>query len=220
MPAFKKIVCFLETAALAFFISLLVYDIFIKNCFLPADSKPVYKITQHSLEFPVRIIHKQPSSKYLSLVSFDASNWAKRIGYNSWRFQECLDAISIFKAKLPLEIVNKFILSRHINWWAPAKKTVVFIEYKSRAGRDILLPVNNILKNRGQMSLEKIMFLGLGLFEYAAESSMAVGKRAVKNPCAFLDKYLSLEPAGKFSRQAVEGMLKARQIKIIIKSNE
>ena len=70
------------------------------------------------------------------------------------------------------------------------------------------------------MSLEKIMFLGLGLFEYAAKSSMAVGKRAVKNPCVFLSKYFSLGPTGKFSWQAVESMLKARQIKIIIKSNE
>ncbi len=219
MPGLKKISRFLEGVILLSLIFLLAESIFLRPGRGILSPAPVYKMGSNYLEFPMKISHL-PARGVLSLVSFDVYNWAERAGYNPGKFQKCLDKISIFKSALPLETINQFILSRNINWWSGSSRSRVFIRYKSPQGKSIVAAADKLLKIPQKLSLEKLMFLGLGMFEFSIENSVSSSNLKLVNPCVFLRSYFSCAGQRKFSSEAVKNIVRGRNVELILKSDE
>lgn len=119
------------------------------------------EITPNKISFEA-VINRR-ARKVSNLVSLDAQGWCQDLGiWDKELFQNSLDKNSLFLTGVDLRIIQNWILRNKINWYSvPFQGDIILILETKDLHKE--LELKDLIKNAGDLSLEDIMFLGLGI---------------------------------------------------------
>ena len=202
---------FIELLLLVIFISFFLLKIFIPSVI----SQQLRNYPGHCQVSSGKIIFEAVVSDsregICNLISLDVKTWCQGLkAWDSSTFQKALDKRSLFLSGLDVRSLQEWIIKSGIDWYSlPFKGKVFFII----EGKDFHKEIDCrlLLKNMEDFSLEKLIFLGLGLdtsFQETRDKDKAI------SPFLFLDRVMDKDLDVDFKQNLF--LKRGRKVKIAI----
>lgn len=151
----------LELVLLILAISFLTIHIFSPGRIAFRKFPQTVEITKDKISFQAVINTRH--EKVSNLISLDTQGWCEDLGiWDKELFQKTLDKNSFLVTGVDLRIVRRWILSNKINWYsAPFQVNIILVLDTKQGPKELKL--KDLVENEQVLSLEDIMFLGLGI---------------------------------------------------------
>lgn len=138
------------------------------------------------------ILNNNPR-EVLTLISLDTRAWSGSLGtWDSVVFQKALDSSSLFLSGLDLGVFREWIINNNIDYYSRPFPGRIYFVFEGEGRNEI--DYRNLVKNYKDLSLENIMFIGLGLDGFL-QTHQPQDKEFIE-PDTFLKSYFRGEPPG------------------------
>lgn len=129
----------------------------------------------------------------LTLISLDTRAWSRSLGiWDSGVFQKALDSSSLFLSGLDLGVFREWIINNNIDYYSRPFPGRIYFVFEKEGRNEI--DYRNLVKNYKNLSLENIIFIGLGLDSFL-QTNQPQDKEFIE-PHTFLKSYFHGEPPG------------------------
>jgi len=122
----------------------------------------------------------------LTLIGLDTRAWSRSLGiWDSGVFQKALDSGSLFLSGLDLRIFRQWLINNNVNYYSRPFAGRIYFVFEGKERREV--DCRNLVENYNDLSLENIIFIGLGLDSFLQTNQRQ--DREFIEPDVFLESY-------------------------------